>query len=153
MKITFIKKSLPGGLKTISIIYYIATIFSFIIAILAFTESSIFGKIPEFSSKISNPTLAFAVLGILFIFLSIFSFLVALGLQNKSNKARLALIIFCIINIIGGIISISKGSYISSINLLFNTTVASYLIFNRKVKEEFKSKSRKNNSTLLLQTK
>lgn len=137
MSITFLKKNAPAGLKVLSVIYYLATLFSILISVLAFTNSGPLNSIVKAGAGPSLNAANFASLGIIFFIMAAFSFLVALGLQNKNNIARIALIAFSCLNVIGGIISIIEGSYISSVNLAFNALVAYYLVFNKKVREEF----------------
>jgi len=136
MKLRLIKKESLVGIKVISIIYYLATIFSLAIALIAFFKPDFIKDAPTFGGQLPSEYVIIS-LGIFFVFLTFFSFFVAIGLQNKSNKARISLIVFSTINVIGGIISIAEGSYLSSINLIFNMGIIYYLLFNKKVKEQF----------------
>ena len=140
MALILMRKSLPLGLRIISIIYYIATVFSLIIAILAFTAPGIIKNVPGFGANIAANPLAFVILGIIFIILSGLSFFIAQGIQRIDNKARMALLVLCAINVIGGIISIIEGSYLSSINLAFNLAIGLYITLNKKVRREFNLK-------------
>ena len=140
MKISFLDKSLPGWLRAISVLYYLATAFSAALAVLSFTRSSLITKAPGFTQSIASYNSAFIALGVIFIALSIFSFFVALGLQNRSNKARIALLAFCGLNILGGIVSVIGKSYLSFVNIAFNSAVFSYLLFSKKIRKEFGGK-------------
>jgi len=146
MKLKLIKKESLVGIKIISIIYYLATIFSLTIALIAFFKPDFIKDAPTFGGQLPSEYILIS-LGIFFVFLTFFSFFVAIGLQNKNNKARISLIVFCAINAIGGVISIAEGSYLSSINLLFNLGIIYYLVFNKKVKAQF-SNQRKISSEL-----
>jgi len=139
MKLKLIKKESLVGIKVLSIIYYLATIFSLTIASIAFFKPDFIKNAPTFEGQLPSEYVIISF-GIFFVLLAFFSFFVAIGLQNKSNKARISLIVFCAINAIGGIISIAEGSYLSSINLLFNLGIIYYLVFNKKAKAQFSNK-------------
>lgn len=139
MKLKLIQKGSLLGIKIISIIYYLATLFSLIIATIAFFKPKIIKDIPPFGGQLPSETIIIS-LGVFFIVLSFFSFFVAKGLQNRNNKAKISLIAFCMINIIGGIISIIEKSYLSVINFVFNFAIIYYLLFNKKVKKQFSNK-------------
>ena len=135
------KNKLPLGIIIISIIYYLAAILYLGVAILAFIKPEIIKEVPNFSNI--NPAIlpnAFFSLGIIFILLSVFALVVATGLLKRWNFSRIALIIFCIFNIVGGILSLTEGNYLSSINIAFNLIIAVYLIFSKKVRTAFSKK-------------
>ena len=136
MRLKLIRKNSLFGIKIISIIYYLATIFSLTIALIAFFKPEIIKGAPTFGGQVP-PEYFIISLGIFSIFLIFFSFFIAIGLQNKSKGARASLIVFSAINALGGIISIAEGSYLSSINLIFNMGIIYYLIFNKRVKTQF----------------
>jgi hypothetical protein len=140
MKFIPFRKSLPLGLRIISIIYYITAILSILIALLAFLSPGIIKNVPGFGTNIAANPLAFIILGIIFLILSPISFFIAYGIQRVNNKARIALLVLCAINVIGGIISIIEGSYLSSINLVFNLLIGLYITLNKKVRREFNLK-------------
>jgi len=141
MGLVLLQKDSLIWIKIISIIYYIATVFSLAIAVVSFTAPKIIEKIPGFPSAIAASSSAFIALGIVFIILAGISFFIAYGLQGKNNGARITLAAFCTLNVIGGIISVIEGSYLSSINLAFNLLVGGYLMFNNRVKIAFKKES------------
>jgi hypothetical protein len=135
------KNKLPLGIIIISIIYYLAAVLYLSVAILAFLKPDIIKEVPNFNSI--NPAIlpkAFFSLGIIFIFLSVFAIIVATGLLKRWNFSRIALIVFCIFNIAGGILSLTEGNYLSTINLVFNLIIAVYLIFSKKVRVAFSKK-------------
>ena len=135
-----IRKNLPFWIKAISVVYYVGAALSVIIAVLAFSKSGIITKVPGYAQNIASHSQAFSYLGALFVFLSIFFFLVALGLQNRNNVARIALLAFCGINLIGGIMSVIEKSYLSFVSIAFNAAVFSYLLFSKKIRKEFGGK-------------
>jgi len=128
-------KKIPLGIKIIAVIYYIATVFYLGIALISFFKSGLISKIPDFATIIT-PRISI-LFGITFLLLSILSFFIARGLFKFQKWARIVLIIFSVVNIIGGIFSIIEGNLTSSINLVFNLVIASYLLFNKKVKSAF----------------
>ncbi|HLC78407.1 MAG TPA: hypothetical protein VJH92_04740 [Candidatus Nanoarchaeia archaeon] len=131
-------KNLPRGIKIISIVYYIATLMYLSIAILSLAFKETLKKLPEFSSISLPLNQAAAIIGIFFLILSIFVFFTATSLIKRRNWARIALIIFSSANGIMAITSVYRGNPLSLINLAFNLTIASYLVFSKRIKSFFK---------------
>lgn len=123
------------GIIAISVIYFLTSITSLIIGGLAIFDPSIFTSIPGFNIDLNSGI--FTSFKIFMILFSIISFILAYFLLKKNNWARIAIIGISILMIIGGIISIIEGSYLSIANLLFNLLIVLYLIMNKKVKESF----------------
>jgi hypothetical protein len=128
----------PTGIKIISVVYYLSAVLYLAIAVISLFFPDIIFKIPDFN-EITNSS-ASIIIGVIFILLTIFSITVATGIRKLKSWARIAIIIFCSLNIIGGIFSVVEGSYLSLINLIFNLLIASYLIFSKKIRESFHSK-------------
>ena len=132
-------KTIPTGVKIISILYYIGAVFAAISGILfiigASFISSLLNSIPLLSALGSS---LFIVVGIVFILLGILQFFIARGLWKGRNWARVLVIIFSVIAILLGIYVIIQGSIMNGIiNLVFSGIIGGYLLFSRKVKDAF----------------
>jgi len=134
------KKSILG-IKIVSVMYYVATIIYLGIGIISFFMRETLMKIPEFSSIKIPLDQAAIIIGTTFILLAIFTFFVSTGLIKKQSWARKALILFTAINGIGGLTSVLEGNYLSLISFTFNIGLASYLIINKKIKNQFHNRS------------
>jgi len=130
-------KEKPLGLKIIIVIYSVAFLLYLLIGIIAFTSKGIIKKIPNFSISSLPETQAFSIIGAIFVILAILVVLTVVGLLKSKNWARILLIIFCVLNVLGGIISVFEGNFLSLINLLFNAGVSSYLILAKGAKKTF----------------
>jgi len=139
MKIKELFKKKPLGLKIIIIIYLFASILYLVIGILSITSQNLISQIPDFNTTALPNGQVFLIISILFIILSIFVFFIVLGLLKNQQWSRISLIVINILNIIGGIISLTNGDFLSLINLTFNLVIAIYLIFNKKVKKIYKN--------------
>jgi hypothetical protein len=130
------RRKIPLGVKLISILYFLAGISSILIAILSFTYPNLFNNIPDFNLGSFGPQVMI-MFGIVMLILSVISFIVAVGLLKRKNWARITVIVISIINILGGILSIIEGSWISSINLIVNLVIVLYLTISKKVRIAF----------------
>jgi glucan phosphoethanolaminetransferase (alkaline phosphatase superfamily) len=134
---TQIKK--PIGVILIAVFYFLASILYLATAIIAFFYKNLLTQLPNFNIPEAFVDQAILTLGILFLVLSLLSLIIAIALLKRKNWARVFVIIFSFILIIGGVFSLIEGNYISSINLLINLIIAAYLLFSKKVKRYFKA--------------
>jgi len=137
MKIIDLFKEKPLILKIIIIIYYFASLIYLTVAIVAFLFKETLLKIPDFQVITLPLNQAAIIIGLLFLILSVASFLISTGLLKKKNWARMVLIILCTFNVLGGAFSIIKGNFLSTINLAFNLAIALYLMLNKRIKNIF----------------
>lgn len=133
------KKSVPAGVKVISVLYYIAMVFGVIVGLLWLISSRSIG-----SNTMQVPILgaigsSFLIIGgILFIGLGIFSFFIARGLWKAKPWARIVVIIFTALAMLMSSISMIQGSIASNIpNLVIQLVIGGYLLFNNSVKQAF----------------
>jgi len=137
MKIQNLFREKPLGLKIIIIIYSIATIAYFSLGIALFSSKELINKIPDFKPVSIPGVQASLIIGIIFIFLSVLCLFIVKGLLTSKNWARIILIIFCSLNVFGGIFSLAKGNFLSLINIIFNLAIISYFILNKNAKKQF----------------
>lgn len=136
-------KNVPTGIKILSILYYIGTVFCALFGLLFIFGGSIAGSIV---SKFSTDLGVFGailggvlvVAGILFIAFSVLSFFIARGLWKIQNWARIVAGIFAIIGALGSISSIIQGQFGSIVTLAIEGFIVYYLFINKEVKAAFK---------------
>jgi hypothetical protein len=143
------KQTKPIVLKIIIVFYFFAFLLFLIVSLISFFKNDIITQLPDFSKINLNvfPEV-FIVFGTIMAGLSLLYLIFAIGLTFQKNWARLGIIILCIINIIGGIFSVTEGNYISIINLLVNLIIGSYLLFSKKTKALFKKTKKQENETV-----
>jgi hypothetical protein len=130
---------IPIGVIIIMIIYFLATLLYFAMAMVAFFKKDILSNLPGFTSVSAAIPGVNIYMGVLLIVLALFSLIIAIGLLRLQNWARIFLLIFCLFNIVGDLISILGKDYVSIINLLFNLAIFLYLILSKKVRIAFNS--------------
>jgi|TARA_B100001971_G_C17712331_1_gene297089 uncharacterized membrane protein (DUF2068 family) len=130
-------KKIPVGIKILSILGFIGASILLLMAILMFLGSagSITNTIPVLA--LLGPTIL-AVGGIILLGFSILEFFIARGLWKGQNWARIVMIVFVVLGILGGITAIIQGQIASNIiSFAINLLIGWYLIFNEKVKKAF----------------
>ncbi len=132
------KEKKPVGIWIISVFYFIAVVLYFLTGLISLFYKELLYNIPKLK-ELSLANGVFIFFGLFMFGLAILSFFIARGILKRQNWARTTVIVISIINIVGGILSIAEGSYISSINLLANLVIGIYLIFSEKVKKFFKN--------------
>ena len=140
-------KSVPAGVKVISVLYYIGSIFGLLFALLFFFGA---GAISSFTDQI--PVLSafgtglFIIAGVITLAFSILGFFVARGLWKGKNWTRIFVIILSILGILMGIFLLTQGNIISNVsNIIINLIIGGYLLFSHSVKEAFTSPIQKQN--------
>ena len=124
--------SVPTLVKVIAVLYYIGAAFAVLAAIAMFIGSSFIPiDLPEFLSGLV------IVAGILFLAFAVLGFFLGRGLWKGQNWARIVVIIFAVIGVISGIITLIGGDFSSIIGLVINGLIGWYLIFNANVKQAF----------------
>ena len=143
------KPGVPGFVKFIAVLYYIGAglIFFFGLGLTIFGISSlgVNSNIPEslalLGAFISLIGPFILIIGIVLLGLAVLYFFVGRGLWKGKNWARVLVIIFSFLGILGIIIALALGSVESAINGSFgaviNAVIGFYLIFNRRVREAF----------------
>jgi hypothetical protein len=129
------QKTLPVGVKVISILYYVCSVLAVIGGIIAIGLSGFADQLP-YSIEYLGVFLALG--GILAIVMGVVSFFVARGLWNLKNWARIVVIIFAILGILDAGAGIARGLYGSGVGgIIIDLIIAGYLIFSEEVKQAF----------------
>lgn len=133
------ERSVPTGVKIISVIYYIGAVFGILLGLLFFVGAgyldSIADQIPLLGAIGSG---LFVIGGIIFIGLGILGFFVGRGLWKARPWARIVVIIFAGLGSLMSIISMIQVSIVNNIiGLVIQLVIGGYLLFNNSVKEAF----------------
>ncbi|MFH1399030.1 MAG: hypothetical protein ABIG95_02875 [Candidatus Woesearchaeota archaeon] len=132
------KKSVPIGVKIISVFYYIGAVLGVIAGLLwIFAARSIGTNVMQTPFGALGSSLI-VVGGIVFIGLGVFGFFVGRGLRKARPWARIAVLIFAALGILVSLISMVLGDIASNIpNLVMQSAIGGYLLFNKSVKKAF----------------
>ena len=129
------RKTLPLGVKIISILYYVCSVLAIIGGIIAIGLSGFADSLP-YDVEYLGIKLIFG--GIFAIIMGIVSFFVAKGLWNLKNWARIVVIIFAALGILDAGTGIARGFYATGFTgVVVDVIIAAYLIFSEEVKKAF----------------
>ena len=129
------RKTLPLGVKIISILYYVCSVLVVIGGIIAIGLSGFADSLP-YDVEYLGIKLIFG--GIFAIIMGIVSFFVARGLWNLKNWARIVVIIFAVLGILDAGTGIARGFYATGFTgVVVDVIIAAYLIFSEEVKKAF----------------
>ena len=142
-------KNVPLGVKIISILYYIgAAIFVFagllliVFGVLFLINSSLIistESLPEFISSASNVSFAILLMGIIICLVAILEFFIARGLFKGKLWTKVLVVVFSIVGVITGLLSVFSRNFSGIINILFSGLVGGYLLFGTSSKLFFSS--------------
>jgi hypothetical protein len=135
-----VKKSVPGLVKAISILYYVFMGLYVLFAILIFIGGGFVSLTLPIIGALG--TLSFIFQGIFALIFAVFLYYIANGLWRGNNNARIATIIFLGLGIIKGILdyfafNVDKTLFNFIFNLVLGLAISSYLLFNKRVKNAF----------------
>lgn len=132
------QKSIPTGVKIISVLHYIGAGVMGIIGLMFILGGGMFESLlaenPELASLSAG---LFVFFGILFICFGVLAFFIGRGLWKLQNWARITAIVFSCIGAISSIISLVMGDFGSIVSLAIQVIIGSYLWFNKDVKKAF----------------
>tara|TARA_Y100000310_G_scaffold278888_1_gene297680 strand:- start:1195 stop:1596 length:402 start_codon:yes stop_codon:yes gene_type:complete len=129
------RKTLPLGVKIISILYYVCSVLVVIGGIIAIGLSGFADSLP-YDVEYLGIKLIFG--GIFAIIMGIVSFFVAKGLWNLKNWARIVVIIFAALGILDAGTGIARGFYATGFTgVIVDIIIAAYLIFSEEAKKAF----------------
>ena len=134
------EKSVPAGVKVIAVLEYIGAAIALLLAVLMFVGSAFLGSFLEimgFGDYAAAGAAVAIVGGIIFLALAVLGFFVGRGLWKGQNWARILVIVFSVLGIIGGILSIVQGNWNSIVTLVIYAIIGGYLWFNNGVKAAF----------------
>ena len=130
--------SVPTGVKIISILYLIGSIFLALAGILSFVGGSFVGAL--FSSIPIIGLLGagfFAIIGILVLAFAVLCFLISRALKEAKSWARIVVIVLCTISALSELMALISGDFGSIISLAINLWIGGYLLLNKEAKAFF----------------
>jgi len=134
-------KTVPTGVRVISILGYILSAFILVLALLLFTGAALiapyFSLFNPFLGPFSPATVGIT-LGMLFLIIAGVYFLVSKALMSGRRWARILVIIIVALGVLGGIMSLFKGAFFDSVlRIAVNGVIGWYLIDNDEVRSYF----------------
>lgn len=131
------KSERPVGVTILSILAYIGAAFTLIGGLLmlvgsAFVSTFIAAIIPQFSAFATIGTALTIILGIIFLALAVLDFFVGKGLWNGKNWARILVLVFAGLSVLGSLFPFSIA------NLVISAVIVWYLGFNKEAIAYFK---------------
>jgi hypothetical protein len=134
------KKEVPTGVKIISIVYYVWAVFAFLVAfvfLLGFSEVIFTFPLLGLFSLLSSEF--FIVISIFLFGIGAITLLVAKGLWNGQNWARIFAIVISSVKMLGTFTLITRGFVIDNvISFAINLIIIIYLASSQKVRRSFK---------------
>ncbi|MEK6885581.1 MAG: hypothetical protein AABX17_01290 [Nanoarchaeota archaeon] len=131
-----IVKSIPVGVKVLSILAYIGAAFAALIGVMMIAGSGFFSSllsaIPGYAEIATWGAIAFILMGLMIIACGVLDYFIGRGLWNGRNWARILLLVFAVLGILGSLTSFSL------INLVISAVVIWYLGFNKEAIAYFK---------------
>ena len=132
------EKSVPGGVKTISILLYLGAFFGIILGLFLLFGSSIFsGLASQIPYLASISMYVFIGAGIGILIGSAIDIILGIGLWKARNWARITIIVFCFLGVLMYLPSLFMGLWANLIWILIDLGIALYLLMNKRVKESF----------------
>lgn len=132
-------KTVPTGVKVISVLYYISAglcaLFGILFMVGGGMMSSIIAQLPIIGALGS---IVFIAGGILMLGIGVLSFFIARGLRKTKKWARIVAIIFSCLGVLSAIISMIQAGILGGVSsLAISGAMGGYLLFSKKVKEAF----------------
>lgn len=125
-------KEAPIGVKIISVLYYIGAGISLLGAIFMFFGGSFLSQY-MLSSILGG---AFVLLGFFMVGLAVLSYFIARDLWRLKNWARIIVIVFSALTVLGALTSITQGVR-PIVDLLVSLAIGGYLAFSKEAKSAF----------------
>ena len=135
------EKSVPTGVKVISVLYYIGAVLGILFGLLLLVGAGLISG-ALLSSVAWLGVLGaglFIVVGLLLLALGVFGIFIGRGLWKARPWARVVAIIFACLGVLMAVIIIVLGGGIVSnlFNLIIQGIIGGYLLFNTEVKKTF----------------
>jgi len=132
------QRNVPGGVKTIGVLYYIGSALMIIGALAMFLGAGAFGvMIAELGGFGAIGAAAFVFVGIILLIFGVLGIFIGRGLWKGQNWARILAIIFAILGLLSAIMGIVTGDFSSIVGLIIHGVIGGYLLFNVGVKQAF----------------
>lgn len=132
------EKSVPTGVKVISVFYYIGAAFGILFGLLLLIGSGIISSLLGSVLGVLGAGL-FIFAGLILLALGVFGIFIGRGLWKARHWARVVAIIFACLGILMAVIIIALGGSIASnlFNLIIQGIIGGYLFLNKSVKQAF----------------
>jgi hypothetical protein len=141
------KKKIHLGIKIISIIFFVFSLFLLVFSIILFFGFGLLQSAPPQYFPFLGTHGQGIVMGVVLLLIAGGFFFIGLDLWRRKKWARIAALVFMIIGFIGSISNIVTGRWsiedvvdgrwLSLASLIFYGGIGAYLIFSRKVKDIF----------------
>ena len=131
-------KTVPVGVKVISVLFYIGAVLSVLFGLLSFVGASLFGalfsNIPALSFIGAG---SFVVLGVVMLALGVLDFFVGRGLWKGHNWARIVAVILAALGVLMQLLALLGGRISAIVFLVIYLVIGGYLLLNNDVKASF----------------
>lgn len=132
-------RSVPTGVKIISILYYILAVITIFVGIVFLIGAGfIAGNIPESQVLSTIGQAGLTIVSIVAIILGILIFLLGMYLWRGKNWARIIVIILSVLGAISALTALIQGHPGRIVNLIIHVVIGAYLIFSKEVKASFR---------------
>jgi len=129
-------KSMPVGVKILAILTYIGAAFTILGGVMMMAGSAFFGSflsmVPGYATFAALGVTAFIIIGLVAIALGVLDIFIGKGLWNGKNWARILVLVFSVLGLLGSITSFSL------VNLVISAVIIWYLGFNKEAIAYFK---------------
>jgi hypothetical protein len=138
-------KKVPNGVKIISVLYIIFAIAIIFATIFYIYNMAVISKpldIPadsglDIPNHFDTISLIMIMSGIIFVGSAVFFFFIGRGLWKGKNWARMTVIVFSVLSVVGGLGKVIDGNIGAIISAGVSAIIGGYLFFNKNVKQVF----------------
>ena len=139
-------KAVPTGVKLISIVYYIGSGLTFLLALVCILGGLIFASaLKEIPIISSFGSILFVVFGLIFIGLGLLQMFIGKALWHGKKWARIFVVIFAVLSLISGLITVISGAssqllgkiIYGFITLGFNAWLLIFILLSQESKHYF----------------
>ncbi len=131
-----VSDSAPMGVKILSVLAYLGAAFTVLFGVMMMAGSALFGgflrMMPGYSAMAGLGAGIFIVMGLVMIAGGILDYFIGKGLWDGKNWARILLLVFAVLGVLGSITSFNL------VNLVISGVIIWYLGFNKEAIAYFK---------------
>jgi len=132
-------KNRPVGVSILSVLAYIGAVFLLLGGIGLFVGGEVISSYLSSLGAFSGIITAIGIVaGIILIALAVLYFFIGRGLWKGQNWARIVVLIFIVIGLIGSLVSIMGNLASSIVGIIIDVVIIWYLGFNQEAKSYFK---------------
>jgi hypothetical protein len=133
-------KKVPNGVKIISVLYIIFAIAIIFATIFYIYNMAVISKPLDIPNHFDTISLIMIMSGIIFVGSAVFFFFIGRGLWKGKNWARMTVIVFSVLGVVGGLGKVIDGNIGGAVGLISAgvfAIIGGYLFFNKNVKQVF----------------